>query len=928
MAEYLEKLRPDRDLQVYFERPSAIAAMSEATNSGFVVSGTWRQQFDWCVIEWNRDNVWEHPLFRNLPDGDLSGLQLSYNERRENCLPLDSEIYPTVDWPSLRVWALNASNVETFYRVPLREYATPSSGSWVPAQATFTLSGTVTAGDAVGLAWMNEHHTHVCYATDTLEDVAEAITLSINSATIGSKNMLATRSGRSITLTYVGEVGGVRSSLAASETGSNGNRVGAYGHVTPGGTEVWDVNWQYLSGGLSPEEWQISLDFSDLRDEAGALVPMDRVRKMRWTYSADFQRGEYVRSEFRVQLTNWVVTGANRRYRVAGPGSKRLECSSKQVSYYGPNWSSFVRGNYSGGLIRWTDRYSDGFSITYRSGQAHELFLGSRLLDQAPEIAFRVDNEAPRTYDLRRPGEDRLVRIPLGAYGPGEHTVYVTHNGPSGWRFWFDFLEVAIPADSVRDLPAMPKITPATDWDTDHSLAVPAERTAWMMHTLGFRARVNHYVGALIFYELWRKGHEYAQATVDFAGSPTPSEYTEIQIGTAGDPASTITVRHLNLFGDTAESVAKAFELEFNRGYTAIRAEAMGNRLTIFARKMGMIGETVTVAGSSATSGFTVTVSSPHLTGAQNGAWTTDTAVDQTINRACRDWSREFYRTCKAYGWDVTAAFSTELEHGDPSVEAGVAQRYSDGLPCLLTTPALQTNFSPTSRIYWQRVHKQMADIMAEVDLVPYLQLGEVQWWYFGGPFGISMGVSLPYYDAYTLATFEARYGFPMRVIPNQYVDPEDYPEEAEHLPNLIGEFCDDLIDHVKAAHPNCRFEVLYPTDVNDTPWGRVVNYPVNSWTPAKLDSLKTESFSFTFARDLEKSKYSIEYPFSRGFPRSKSAFLVGPGDSTTTWRKEVRMAMARGVESIVLFALDQFCLIGYPLPLTGEGRRSAHRRS
>ena len=84
MAEYLDKLRPDRDLQVYFERPSAIAAMSSAGEHSFVASGTWRQQFDWCVIEWNRDNVWEHPLFRNLPDGDLSGIQLTYEEEREN----------------------------------------------------------------------------------------------------------------------------------------------------------------------------------------------------------------------------------------------------------------------------------------------------------------------------------------------------------------------------------------------------------------------------------------------------------------------------------------------------------------------------------------------------------------------------------------------------------------------------------------------------------------------------------------------------------------------------------------------------------------------------------------------------------------------------------------------------------------------------
>ena len=79
----MNKLTPDRDLQCFFFQPSAVAAMSNCSAIGFTVSGTWRQQFDWAVIEWNRDNVYEHPLFRNLPDGDLSGLALSYEETRE-----------------------------------------------------------------------------------------------------------------------------------------------------------------------------------------------------------------------------------------------------------------------------------------------------------------------------------------------------------------------------------------------------------------------------------------------------------------------------------------------------------------------------------------------------------------------------------------------------------------------------------------------------------------------------------------------------------------------------------------------------------------------------------------------------------------------------------------------------------------------------
>src|SRR6476646_6971973 len=106
------KLTPDRDLQCFFLHNSAIAAMSGASADGFTVSGSWRQQFDWAVVEWNRNNVFEHPRLRNLPDGDLSGLRLSYRETRENCIQIDSTLYPTVDWPYLRIWG-QTGNTET-----------------------------------------------------------------------------------------------------------------------------------------------------------------------------------------------------------------------------------------------------------------------------------------------------------------------------------------------------------------------------------------------------------------------------------------------------------------------------------------------------------------------------------------------------------------------------------------------------------------------------------------------------------------------------------------------------------------------------------------------------------------------------------------------------------------------------------------------
>lgn len=913
MPETLEKLRPDRDLQVYFERPSAIAAMSGATPAGFTASGTWRQQFDWCVIEWNRENVFEHPRFRNLPDGDLSGLTLTYEETRDNCIPLDSDLYPTVDWPYLRVWA-DDNGVETFYQVKLKDYATPIEGTYVCATATFELKGTITAGDIIGLAWMNENHKYDVVAGDTLTTVAVAIATAINTH---STTVHAASAGAIITLTYIGD----GQTLANSTTGANGNVVGAYGTVA-GTTEYWEPASATFSGGASPTKWRVVLPMGALTDRLNRTVPTQKVRKMRWTYAAAMQTGAYERSEFAAVISNWSVTGANRSYRVAGPGSRRLEDNHRSVSYYGNAWVK-TKGNFSGGTIRYTGAYGDSVTIPYRCPQTHELYLGTRLLTAGADIALRVDNETPRVLSLRANGEDALMRVPLGQYGPGEHSVLISHNGPGGNAFYFDFLEVAIPASTVENQPVDETVTLATDWDTDHSLAIPAERTAWLIHSLGFHGRVNHYVGALWFYELYRKGHQYASATIDFIGTPVVNEYTDITIGRVGEPASELMVRHLNLYGDTAETIAKAFELEFNRGYTAIRAEASGTRLTIYARAMGNAGELVSLEVSPASGGFSLTKSAANLTGGEDGNWYTDTTADPRINRACRDWSRGFYVACKDYGLDMTAAFSLELQHGDPSPEAGIGQRYSTGEACLLNTPALQTNFSPVSRAYWEKVHLEMADILASAGYVPYMQFGEVQWWYFPnmGPFDPQ--ISLPYYDQYTKDQFEATYGFPIRYIGNRDVDPADFPEEAEFLPSLIGTFTDQIRAYVLNAHPNCRFEVLYPTDVNDTPWGHLVNYPNAAWTPAKLNNLKTESFSFTFARDLNKSKYSIGFAQSKGFARTGRSFLVGPGDSSTNWQKEAWLAKKQNLESIVLFALDQFCLIGYPVPFWKRQKRS-----
>ncbi len=907
MAETLEKLRPDRDLQCYFERPSAIAALSGASASGFTVSGTWRQQFDWAVIEWNRDNVFEHPAFRYLPDGDLSGLRLSYEETRDNCVPLDSDLYPTVDWPYLRVWA-TSEGAETLYKVRLKDYATPIEGSYNCAAAEFELGGTPTTGDYVGIAWSGEHHTYQLYGTDTIESVVAALVASVNAF---SPIVHASQQDRRIKLYYTGP----GQTIADSTTGANGNRFGAYTFVAGAGTESWVQAWAQFAGGTSPTKWRIELDFSSLRDIEGRLVPANAIRKMRWTYAADLEPGAYERGEFRAQVSNWTVTGTNRAYSVAGRASQRIEDDAPAVTYLG-NWAS-AKGNFSGGSIHHTTSPSSSVTCVYRASQNHTLYLGTRLAYSGAQIAALVDGQPAIIRSLLIPGEDVLARLPLGEYGAGEHSVTITHQGAAGSYFYFDFLEAAVKSGELPTADVESKLTLATDWDTDHSIALPPERTAWILHSLGFRGRANHYVGALWFYELVRPGHQYASATVDFIGAPEPNQITEITFGrTDQPPENHTTIQHLNLIGDTAETLARAFALEINRGYTAIRAEAEGARLTIWSRGMGSDGNKITLAASPTS---LAQASGPTLTGGADGNWRTDLAASPRLNRAVRDWSRSYYTALKNYGIEAAAAFSMELQHGDPGAAAGIAQRYPSGAAVLLNTPALQTNFSPTSLAYWKEVYREMAALAAEAGHVPFLQFGEVQWWYFPDASG------MPFYDDYTRGQFQALYDHPMQVIPSNTAPPSQYPEETAFLPTLVGGFTSAIVTHVRQSLPTCRFEVLYPPDVNETALNRAVNYPDAQWTPQGLDCLKTESFTYTAQHNLDLSRGSMTFPVSLGFPASKRSHLVGIGDSAAAWLREARMAEGDGVESVVLFALDQFCLIGYAIPLRSGLRRSAY---
>ncbi len=962
MPEQIYKLSPNRDLQCYFLTPSAVAAMSQATNSGFVVSGMWRQQFDWAVVEWNRDNVFEHPALRYLPDGDLSGLTLSYQEQRSGCIPFESNLFPVVDWNNVRIWAPNIEGLpntsgvsETVYHVDLAvlpgnespnnpSHITPV-GNYTPAQATMTVNTTPgTAGDRVGLAFLEEHYYYTFQGGEDLATIAAGLAEIINDPSIGSQTFSASSNGPSITVIW-----NPRSTSSTipyqSLFGANANRTGMYGFCSTS-TQVWQEPSAIFSGGQFPSTYQVTLNFGALSgyyyyyDDAGnqqtypvTQIPTSQARKVRWTWAADLQPGTFEQTEFQATISNWTVTGNNRQYSVAGPGSRRIEDTDSGVQYTGV-WSQprtpgldstlwpLQTGNFSGSKIHFTQTNSDSCSVSYTETAQHQLYLGTCLISPGASITVSVDG-SDQSFSLNLPGENVLARLPLGTFQAGTHSIVLTNNTDSAYLF-FDFLEIAYPSSDLPDFDPQAQLALATDWDTYHSQSLPAERTAWLINKLGFQGRVNHYTGALWFYEIVRTGTQYASASIAITiGQSAGSSIAELQIGET-------TIQHLILYDDTSDTLAQAFSLLINNGSNSVWTTVSGNQLTITARAMGIAGNSIAIGAPAGSQGYSMTPSAVTLSGGIDGTpydldandplnstlmaaadyWRTDLAASPRMNRAARDWHLAYFVALKEYGIDVVASFSTELMNGDPSETAGIAQRYPDATPVVLNTPSIQTNFSATAIAFWTQVYVDMAKLQNSAGLTPYLQFGEVQWWYYP-----KANSGMPFYDDYTTQQFEAKFGVPMQIIATNDSDPSGFPNEMTFLPGLIGAYTAIIRTAVQTQFPSCRFEVLYPTDTNDTPLDQLVNYPDADWTPGNLNCLKTESFTYTGAYNLDLSSTSMSVSSAKGFSNGQRSHLVGISDAWTAWIKEVDLAQSQGMESVVLFALDQYCLVGYPAP-------------
>ena len=97
------KLQPHRTMHLQgFDDYGAAAALWGASDTGFTVSGVFRDMADFAVLVlFQKDDPFGHPLFSYLPDGDLTGLVLDFDVTWQGIQSWESLKNAWTDWNTL-----------------------------------------------------------------------------------------------------------------------------------------------------------------------------------------------------------------------------------------------------------------------------------------------------------------------------------------------------------------------------------------------------------------------------------------------------------------------------------------------------------------------------------------------------------------------------------------------------------------------------------------------------------------------------------------------------------------------------------------------------------------------------------------------------------------------------------------------------------
>lgn len=904
-----KKLQPDRTVALRgFDNLGAAAALHGASPSGFTVSGVFRDPSDFAVlILYDADNFYEHLRIKYLPDFDFSGVVLTFDMEMEGLQPIDSNKYPTIDWPFLDVIRPDGSTA----RIRLSDNATVVAGSQVKASHSVSvIAGDVAAYDRLTIWYQNYAFDYIAQGGETSAQVASAIAAMVNAAAFPpGYGISASVSGSSITFT----------SRAAGE---DGNHVAMYATWKNDNLKLSESSWR-LSGGSSSVTWRVRLDFSALG--------IDRIRLAWLTFAPKLAvAAEYQATEWEARFSNWTIDDPNgvANLHVASSGSVIVSSEDPSWVKYSGNWSAEF-GFYEKGYARRASEVGDSVTVRYWCQYQHELWLGTALYVDRGIVSVTVDDMDPVELDCYLANEPQVItRRRIGSFvlPPGMHRVKITLIGQNpaaiGRYFYFDYLQAVVRGDPPPPVESSQRLAPANDYGTDHGYKLSPQRLMWMMDQLGYHGEGNVYVSVFWWNQRKAVGRVWPEARITFPSNLQPDDQIFIDLGGSVFGKSVFPQ-------DTPQTIAYHFAAFISEVSVGVWARSDGPTLYIRPRAIAPAYEfPISCRVERGSTTFPLPVDGS-LSGGQPGQWVIDPEQDPPINVASRKWLEDLCREYVKRGRQLVLAYSMELLYppDDPAAGEVWASRYPDGTPVLTDTgfashKTTHCTFSRPVLEYQKRVYEQTAEIMAAAGLPVLLQFGEFLWWFF------SNGSGMAFYDDYTKQAALARLGRPLAM----FLTPDDDPSvngyaDANFLAALLENHCREIRDHVRSRFPDSRFELLLALDVNaPRPSGRynlggrlnhAVNIPASFRSPgaAPFDLLKIEALNFgAWSFDLNLARAAMRwYRVDASWPRQSVRYNVPVFRGAAPWEREYWEAAKEGIPQIMLWAFDHICLFSLP---------------
>lgn len=901
-----------------FDHLGASAAIHSATANSFKVTGNFRDASDFCVLMvWDVDDFYEHPSIKYLPDSSFQNLVLTFNVQYSGLQPLDSKKYPSIDWPYLDFANMDGTTTQ----VRLFDHATQAGGTYTAASATFTVQDNgLQVYDHVTLWYRNFAFDHMVTATgDTAGAIATDLAGQINAqnyavagATVG---LQAAANGNQITIT-------------ADRPGVDGNLVALFAVNKNNNLQISPASAN-LSGGSSDASWTISLDFNALG--------LTDVRRMWLTFAPPLANAAaYTGGDWEAVFTNWTLSGPEntKMLQVAGLNSVRVQQSSAACAYSGTY--NVITGFYDQAFAKRLSGIGTTARIWYSSAVTHDVYIGTSLAPDAGVGGVQLDGDAQTILSCTLPANNDQVitrRKVRSSVAPGIHVL--TFVLTLGQYIDFNFLEAAVPSDIPATIPARSNISPALDYDTDHTYKLPPARILWNFDQLGFTAPINEYLGVFWWNQRIASGGTVPTLTLTFGGTWANNDAIFLDIG-APDPSDHskidrtqpfTTISKSVIYTDTSETIATHFTDFINGDFSGVWASALGPALTIKARS-AVYSFALEVSLATTTAAGTITKTGTLADGVLP-TWMVDPAHTPTLNTGVRAWHADMYQLCQGRGTDIFTSISMELVYPPDNYTA----RFPDN-----TAVATDTGFGTLVSshcalggpilAYQQSVLQDLAALQTGAGLVPRLQMGEFLWWFFPKSPAAPEQPGMAYYDATTNAAAIAALGRDLAL----FNWPDDDPQvnagaDASFLRNRLRDHVAALVSSVRSAYPTALFEVLLPVNVNyQTPVGPAggqlggrLNHFVNippEWlalNTAGFDYLKIEALAFgSWMRNLDLAWEAIDFAPPVVWPNDHLRYLVPVFGTASPWQKEARLALERGYGVINLWAFDHISLYGW----------------